>query len=82
MEKRLIVMVLIQFDKLYSFFVKMQHAEYIYWALILCLSVYNRLDNKKRQKAESIINRCKHLLKNWSEACKDNFLHKYYLVLA
>jgi predicted ATPase/DNA-binding CsgD family transcriptional regulator/GAF domain-containing protein len=75
-------MVLMQFDKLDSIFGKMLYAENIYWACIVCLSVYNRLDNKKRQKAESIINRCKHLLKNWSEACKDNFLHKYYLVLA
>lgn len=74
--------VLKQQDKFDSVLGKMLYAENIFWACIVSLAVYNTLDNEKKKKARKIINKNMRLLKKWGEVCEDNFLHKYYLVLA
>lgn len=61
---------------------KMLHAEIVYWSCLAAAAAYKQSDKKERRDAKRLLNKNLRLLRKWSRAGADNFLHKYCLAAA
>lgn len=71
-----------QHDNMESILGKMLYAENVYWICLSAFGAYNQLDKSGKKHALKVIKHNMNLLKKWSEACEENFLHKYLLASA
>ncbi len=60
----------------------MLSAEYNFYHSLTITALYGELSSRERRLHRKILKKNRQQMKKWSEACKENFLHKYLLVAA
>ncbi|MCT4688740.1 helix-turn-helix transcriptional regulator [Vallitalea sp.] len=58
------------------------YAEHIFYHSLIILGMYNQLTGSKKRKYLRMLRNNLSILRKYSNNCKENYLHKYYLIYA